>query len=121
MTETTKKIGKMNRRRFLAAAVVLSPLLAVADAKWLEPGWVRVRRIRLSRGKPSHRFVHFTDIHHKGDTPYLESVVQKINELSPDFVCFTGDLIEQTKYLDEALRILSHIKSPLYGVPGNHD
>ena len=31
------------------------------------------------------------------------------------------DLIEQTKYLAEALGILGRIKSPLYGVPGNHD
>jgi len=60
-------------------------------------------------------------VHHKGDTGYLESVIQKINALSPEFVCFTGDLIEKTQYLDEALKILSRIKSPLYGVPGNHD
>ena len=93
----------------------------MADAKWLEPAWVKVRRIRLSRGKPAHRFVHFTDVHHKGNTSYLESVVKQINALSPDFVCFTGDLIEQTKYLEEALKIFAGIKSPLYGVPGNHD
>jgi predicted MPP superfamily phosphohydrolase len=114
------KPRKMSRRWFLAA-VVSCPLLAVADAKWLEPGWVNVRRIRLNRGKPAHRFVHFTDVHHKGDVVYLESVVKKINALSPEFVCFTGDLIEKTKYLEEALRIFSQIKSPLYGVPGNHD
>jgi len=103
------------------AALLTSPLWAFADAKWIEPAWVRVRKIRLSRGNPSHRFVHFTDVHHKGDTGYLESVIQKINALSPEFVCFTGDLIEKTQYLDEALKIFSRIKSPLYGVPGNHD
>ena len=78
------------------AAVLSSPFLAMADAKWLEPGWVKVRKIRLNRGKPAHRFIHFTDVHHKGDTVYLESVVRKINALSPEFVCFTGDLIERT-------------------------
>src|SRR5439155_3316907 len=112
---------KLNRRRFLLAAVLATPLLAVADAKWLEPGWVRVRRIRLHRGKPAHRFIHFTDVHHKGDTAYLESVVRKINSLSPEFVCFTGDLIEKSSYLTEALELFARIKSPVYGVPGNHD
>jgi len=112
---------KLNRRHFLLAAVLCSPLLAVADAKWLEPAWVRVRRIQLNRTKPAHRFIHFTDVHHKGDKAYLESVVRKINALSPEFVCFTGDLIEQTRYLREALETLARIKSPLYGVPGNHD
>src|SRR5258708_4010758 len=115
------KLPKLSRRRFLAVALLCSPLLAVADAKWLEPNWVKTRRIRLNRDKPTHRLVHFTDVHHKGDRAYLQSVVTKINALSPDFVCFTGDIIEETNYLAEALEILSGIKSPMYGVPGNHD
>jgi len=115
------KRRKLSRRRFLLAALASSPVLAFADAKWLEPGWVKVRRIQLSQGKPAHRFIHFTDVHHKGDVAYLESVVKQLNALSPEFVCFTGDLIEQTSYLAEALKIFSGIKSPLYGVPGNHD
>jgi predicted MPP superfamily phosphohydrolase len=65
--------------------------------------------------------VHFTDVHHKGDRAYLATVVRKINTLSPDFVCFTGDLVEERGQLAEVLEILAGIKSPLYGVPGNHD
>ncbi len=113
--------GKINRRRFLAGLVLSSPLFAVADAKWLEPNWVRTRTIRLGHGKPTHRFAHFTDVHHKGDRAYLESVVRKINELSPEFVCFTGDLIEETRHLAEALELIGKIKAPVYAVPGNHD
>src|SRR5436305_785829 len=93
---------RLNRRRFLAAALLCSPFLVAADAKWLEPDWVSVRRLRLTRGKPEHRFVHFTDLHHKGDKAYLESVVRKINALSPEFVCFTGDIIEEATYLAES-------------------
>jgi len=115
------KITKTSRRRFLLGAVLAAPCLAVADARLLEPGWIKIRRVRLAAGKPTHRVVHFTDVHHKGDRAYLESVVKKINALSSDFVCFTGDLIDEKQHLPEALRILSGIKSPLYGVPGNHD
>ena len=93
----------------------------MADAKWLEPQWVKVRRIRLGSERPRHRFVHVTDIHHKGDRAYLASVVRKINALSPELVCFTGDLIEMPRDLPEALELLRGIKSPVYGVPGNHD
>jgi predicted MPP superfamily phosphohydrolase len=112
---------KITRRRFLFLAALASPALVCADAKWLEPQWVKVRSIKLAQEKPSHRLVHITDIHHKGDRPYLESVVRKINGLSPDAVCFTGDLVEKNEFAAEALRILEGIKSPLYGVPGNHD
>jgi uncharacterized protein len=103
------------------AAVLSAPILVVADAGWLEPKWVKTRRFRLGNRKPTHRLVHFTDVHHKGDRSYLEAVVRKINALSPDFVCFTGDLIEETKHLAEVLEVFAGIKSPVYGVPGNHD
>jgi hypothetical protein len=111
----------VSRRRFLRGALLAAPLLAVADAKWVEPTWVRTRRLRLGDRKPRHRVVHFTDVHHKGDRAYFAAVVRRINALSPDFVCFTGDLIEETAHLPEALELLAGIKSPVYGVPGNHD
>lgn len=112
---------KVSRRHFLFLSVLASPVLVCGDAWWVEPHWVKTRTIRLNKNNPSHRIVHITDIHHKGDRPYLESVVAKINRLSPDAVCFTGDLIEDARFIPETLEILQQIKSPLYGVPGNHD
>ena len=111
----------INRRRFLLAAALLSPVALVADAKWIEPNWLKVRRLCLAQGVPTHRFIHFTDLHHKGNRAYGLETVRIINSLSPDFVCFTGDLVEDATYLPEALEILSGIRAPLYGVPGNHD
>jgi predicted MPP superfamily phosphohydrolase len=114
-------VPKITRRRFLCLAALASPVLIYADAEWFEPQWVKVRTIKLTGQKPSHRIVHITDIHHKGDRPYLESIVRKVNALSPDAVCFTGDLIESKPLAAEALKMLEEIKSPLFGVPGNHD
>jgi uncharacterized protein len=114
-------LNKINRRRFIFAATLLAPWLVVADARYLEPQWVKLRRLRLTTGQPTYRFVHFSDLHHKGDRAHTQSVVDMINSLSPDFVFFTGDIMEEGKYLAEALEILSGIKSPMYGVPGNHD
>jgi predicted MPP superfamily phosphohydrolase len=116
-----RKLFRFSRRRLIAAAIFTAPLMVLGDAKWVEPGWVRTKWLRLNSGKAAHRFVQFSDVHHKGDRAYLASVVKTINALSPEFVCFTGDLIEEQKHLDEALQILSGIKAPLYGVPGNHD
>ena len=118
--EMKRNILNLSRRRFLLLAALASPALVCADAKWIEPHWVKVRSIKLTDEKPSHRLIHITDIHHKGDRKYLESIVRKINAFSPDAVCFTGDLIEEKKFVAEALQILEGIKSPLYGVPGNH-
>src|SRR5580658_48083 len=75
---------RISRRRFLLLAALATPALACADAEWIEPQWVKVRTIKITSEKPRHRIIHITDIHHKGDRPYLESVVRKVNALSPD-------------------------------------
>ena len=115
------KFPRISRRQFIAASLLATPGAVFADTKYLEPTWLKVRHQRIGSGAPKARFVHFTDLHHKGDRIYLQAVVAKINSLSPDFVCFTGDIIEEEKFLAEALKILSGIKAPMFGVPGNHD
>jgi len=117
---TEKRPRKISRRKFIRAACVLAPGLVVVDARAIEPQWVKTTHLRLSE-KSEHRFVQFSDLHHKGDRAHAESVVKEINALKPDFVCFTGDLIEDAKFLPETLEILSGIKAPMYGIPGNHD
>ncbi|MDD5139617.1 MAG: metallophosphoesterase [Verrucomicrobiales bacterium] len=114
------KFQKISRRKFIASVLLATPCAVLGEAKLVEPTWLKIRHQRFS-DKPAHRFVHFSDLHHKGDCGYLESVVKTINTLAPDFVCFTGDIMEQEGFLMEALGILSGIKSPMFGVPGNHD
>lgn len=100
---------------------MVTPGALIADAKLIEPTWLKARKLRIGNNLPTHRLVHFTDLHHKGDIDYLKTVVGKIYSLALDFVCFTGDILEEEKFLGEALEILSGIKSPMFGVPGNHD
>jgi uncharacterized protein len=119
--EQSRTVKARNRRLFLAGAVAAVPLLLVADMFLLEPRWIKTRRVRLRKEGPVTRLVHITDIHYEGQRGFLEKVVRKINALAPEFVCFTGDLVDQKEPLNEALEILSGLKAPVYGVPGNHD
>jgi hypothetical protein len=98
---------------FLAAA-------CLAYAYFIEPTWLRVKHINLS-SSPTVRVIHISDIHFSGDTQYLNKVVATINSIDADFVCFTGDLVEEARFLEGALKVLVKINKPLYGVPGNHD
>ncbi len=109
----------MSRRKFMAVALG-TPAAMTAHALGIEPGWLRVERIRLNP-EPKYRFVHFSDVHHKGDIALLERVVATINNEKPDFVCFTGDLVEESEFASEALAILQKVNAPIYGIPGNHD
>ena|ERR1700733_13029168 len=92
---------KISRRRFILAALLAMPCAIAVDARWLEPQWVKINRLRLAE-KPVHRFVYFSDLHHKGDRAHTQSVVKMINSLSPDFVCFAGDIVEEAKFLPES-------------------
>lgn len=102
----------------LALAFVLA--LCAAYARWVEPTWLCVKHVRLAVA-PTVRVIHVSDIHFTGDTQYLEKVVAVINDIDADFVCFTGDLIEEPAFLEGALHILAKSNKPIYGVPGNHD
>lgn len=93
---------------------------AAADALLVEPHWIKITHLRLS-DHASMRVVHISDFHYEGDLNYLTRIVTKINQLSPDVVCFTGDIVEDPRFLDQALTGLAKINAPLYGVPGNHD
>ncbi len=108
----------MTRRKFLALGALAIPAAAGADARWIEPTALQVKT--LNRGSGC-RFVHFSDFHHKGDATYAAEVVRTINQLAPEFVCFTGDLVEHSSYLREALSYIAQIRVPVYGIPGNHD
>lgn len=127
MVEASKapmKLNRLSRRHFLltlGTACAGAPVATLTDARWLEPTWLKVRHLRAGEGPPAVRLVHFSDLHYKGDRAYAESVIKTINSFSPDLVCFTGDIMEQARFLPEALEILSGIQSPLFGVPGNHD
>ena len=87
----------------------------------MEPTWLKIRRVRVGTADLGLRLVQFSDLHHKGNRAYLQSVVNEINALDPDYVCFTGDLVEAREFLPETLDILSGLQAPVFGVPGNHD
>ncbi len=73
------------------------------------------------------KIVHLSDIHYSS-TIYekqLENIVNKVNELKPDIVVLTGDLIDdRLEYnQDEIINQLKKIGAKLgkYAINGNHD
>jgi hypothetical protein len=113
-------MGRLSRRQFLKITTTAIPSAFAFDSHLIET--IRLR-IRSFDADPNGRlrFVHFTDFHFKGDHHYAGRVVREINQLAPMFVCFTGDLVEDRRYFEEALGFISQIKAPVYGCPGNHD
>jgi uncharacterized protein len=113
-------MGSMTRRKFLSLGALAVPAALGIDARFVEPTALRVRKLQLNPDG-NCRFVHFTDFHHKGNVRYAAEVIRTINSLDPEFVCFTGDIVEQRRFAEEALGFIRQIKAPVYGCPGNHE
>ena len=112
---------KFSRRQFLKLGLVALPAtVGGIDALYHEPTSLRVTHLDLS-SNPGCRFVQFSDLHYKGDDAYAAKVIAAINELEPEFVCFTGDLVEEARFAPAALDFVRQIKRPVYGCPGNWD
>ena len=87
------------------------PAAAGIDGRFAEPTWLRVTRLDL-HSQPACRFVHFSDLHYKGDAGYATKVAGTINALAPEFVCFTGDLVEDACFAPAALDFIRQIARP---------
>ena len=114
------KRRKLTRRQFLGLGLCALPAAAGLDGRFVEPGWPRVTRLDLAPDSKC-RFVQISDLHYKGDAEYAAEIVQTVNALEPEFVCFNGDLVEEARFAPAALDFIRQIRRPVYGCPGNWD
>jgi uncharacterized protein len=68
------------------------------------------------------RFAQISDVHIGSRTSrFLGTVVRLVNEQNPDFLCITGDFIDQPGITVDKLRPLTQFKGPIYYCIGNHE
>lgn len=91
---------------------------------------VKEQKIKLSdlpKGFDGYRIVHISDLHldswhnHK---KRLQKIVNEINALQPDIICFTGDLVSMApEEIDQYKDILVGMKAKegIFSILGNHD
>jgi predicted MPP superfamily phosphohydrolase len=102
-----------------------------AYAYFVEPTWLRVRRLTLQiKGLPSSldglRLVQLSDLHVGSAVPpqFLRKVIATTKALEPDLIVLTGDYVH-TRPDDVAgvTRLLQHLRAPIgvFAVLGNHD
>lgn len=127
----------ISRRQFLKkSALATLGLFGTASASgiyshWVEPYWLEVkyidiRIVNLPQTFDRFRIVHFSDLHLGvySKSEALTELVQQIQHVSPDLICFTGDLLDHSvDYISEAVDLCSQLRAPFgqYAVLGNHD
>lgn len=113
---------KVSRRRFLCSLPLIGGGVLAAES-FIEPGLIEKTRLDFRHLGIGKRIVHFSDHHYKGDRDFAREVRERIHRLEPDYVFFTGDMLENQSrdYLDEAMEWVSEFEVPTYGIVGNHD
>lgn len=87
---------------------------------------VNVKSKKLSSAFNGYRIVQLSDIHTGSlqGKKQLEKAVEQVNQLNPDLIVFTGDLVnnesaEALEYMDVLGKLKA--KDGIYSVLGNHD
>ena len=112
-------------------ALLLPPII-IAYGSLIERNYFRIKQITikttdLPENFDGYRIVHISDIHARsfnGREKHLQRAMDKINELKPDMVAFTGDLITMTPdELENHTHALGSLKARdgIFSVLGNHD
>ncbi|UVI27914.1 metallophosphoesterase [Paenibacillus spongiae] len=127
---------RMTRRRFLkwvAGSGLAAAAAAPAYSYYVERNWVEVNTVAIPMfdGNQKHpfrgtRIVHFSDVHfgYHFDKDDLIQVINRIERLKPDLICFTGDLVDDgTEGLSQCTDMMMSLQAPLgkFAVLGNHD
>ncbi|MCM1020740.1 MAG: metallophosphoesterase [Muribaculum sp.] len=128
---------KHKRRAWLSANIVGVVLAFITFAvMWWAAAINRishtVREVNITaENLPStfdgYRILQFSDLHtgtFGNDTSYVKTIVDAINELHPNLVVFTGDIVNRrTDEIYPFINTLSGIKAPdgVISILGNHD
>lgn len=79
---------------------------------------------KIPQNFDEYKIVQLSDLHSKSFGNNQSSLVKKVNNLEPDLILFTGDLIDADRYDEEPSLILMErlVKiAPVYYVTGNHE
>lgn len=128
-----------SRRSFLKGlfSISIGGILAGAGgytyARYLEPGFLDINQLKIThptipKSFDGFKIVQFSDTHLSEyfTIGSLRTIVDKINNLSPDLLFFTGDLMDepnQYTQINEIVPVLEKLEASFgkFAVYGNHD
>ena len=121
---------RLTTKRVLAAGVSLGVLL-LGSAAWMEAHNLGVTRLEIPlKGLPPEMdgftIVQLSDLHYGMlmENGKLSRVVERVNELKPDLIVITGDLVDEgVAHMEKMADPLRRLKSRqgILAITGNHE
>lgn len=123
------------RSRIISTIAIVAGFLTFATMWWgalvdrfmIDLKEVEIARADIPESFDGYRIVQFSDLHtgtFGNDTAFVSELVDRINELSPDMIVFTGDIVnsrssELTPHAAPLSRLTA--RDGVFSIMGNHD
>ncbi len=117
---------------YTALGMLIAWLLLFSWGHWFGRYFYEEKDVEIAcKGLPEafdgYRIVHISDLHldgWEGHQEKLQEIIDSINDLNPDLIVFTGDLVSLSQ--DELLPFAKQLgqlkaKDGVYSIMGNHD
>lgn len=128
-------IGRLIRQRWMTICAFIVAALVFGIMWWgaiVTPGKIQVNEVEMAfdnlpEAFDGYRIVQWSDAHlgtYNGRRAIVERQINAINDLHPDMICFTGDLVSRKTEEAEPYRdLLASLHAPdgVFSVLGNHD
>lgn len=122
----------MKKVLIITGIIILIIICCLLYARFISTKGLKIKEYKVINNKITDKYhglkiVHLTDIHYNTiiSESELKNIVNKVNQLNPDIVVLTGDLIDERISYDkeELINQLKQIKAKLgkYAISGNHD
>ena len=121
-------------KKFIIILVIIILILGLGllYSRFIATSGLKVKEYKVANNKITDSYhglkiIHLSDIHYNStiNEKELNNIVDKVNEIKPDIVVLTGDLIDERLSYDKDIIIncLNKIEAKLgkFAVSGNHD
>lgn len=119
---------KLSRKAKTLIILVIFIVIYIAFSIWQNNSIVisnfDYNKSKLPTEFNNFKIVHISDLHNKVFGDEQDKLIGKVEDLSPDIIVITGDLIDRRRYnLEKAMLFInSAVKiAPVYYVSGNHE
>ena len=106
-------------------AYLVIVLVTLLSAYGLYKAWKpKIVNVALSSAKVNraYRFAQISDVHIGSRNPrFLRGIIQQINAQQAEFLCITGDFIDQPGIAAKQLEALTQFSGEIYFCTGNHE
>jgi len=110
----------------ITTIVVAITIYGLVEARWIGITHLQVRMPNLPSQLEGLRIAQISDVHMgrivRGSR--LERIVTMVNDLNPDLIVITGDLVDaEALHMEDMVHPLHRLKSKygVFAVPGNHE